>query len=234
MTKNHLKRLAVPRTWKLERKQNRYITRPNPGAHQSRYAMALSVVMRNLIACVKTRKETKYVLANWEVLIDGSRVKDDKASVGLMDVITFMRSKESKESFRLVLDALGYLRAVAIKPEEAAKKPSRILGKTIISDKKTQLNMSDGRNILVDADKYKIGDTLVLEVPSQKISEHLPLEKGMLVYLVAGKYIGAVGRLDDITGTKITVKTNNGSFETRKEYAFVVGREKPCITLESR
>ncbi len=231
MTKNHLKRIAVPKTWKLERKQNRYITRAYPGAHQLGYALALSVVMRNLIKCVKTRKEAKYVLTNTQVLIDGSRVQDDKTPVGFMDVITFT---QTNESFRLVLDTFGCLKAIAIKPEEKKKKPSRIFGKTIVARKKTQLNMDDGRNIFVDKDEYKVGDTLVLEIPGQKISERLPLEKGMLIYLVAGKHIGAVGKLADISGTKITVKTDKENFETLKEYAFVIGKEKPCIALESK
>jgi len=65
-------------------------------------------------------------------------------------------------------------------------------------------------------------------------SERLPLEKGMLIYLVAGKHIGAVGKLADISGTKITVKTDKENFETLKEYAFVIGKEKPCIALESK
>ncbi len=231
MTMNHLKRLAVPRTWQLERKKNRYITRAYPGAHPSQHAMALSVVMRNLIKCVKTRKEVKYALANTEILIDGSRVKDDKMPVGLMDVITLT---QSKESFRIVLDAFGHLKAIAVRPEESKTKPSRIVGKTVLAGKTIQLNMADGRNILVDKDGYKVADTLVLEVPSQKIIERLPFEKGMLIYLLGGKHIGAVGELEDVAGTKISVKTAKGSFETLKEYAFVIGRKKPCITLESK
>lgn len=229
MATNHLKRLAVPRTWKLERKKNRYITRAYPGAHPSEHSMALSVVMRNLIKCVKTRKEVKYALATTEILIDGSRVHDDKVPLGVMDVITF---NQSEQSYRVVLDALGHIRTIEIKGNEVSKKPSKITGKTILKGKKTQLNLSDGRNVLVDKDPYKVGDTIVLNLPDQKILEHFPLTKGACVYLMGGNHIGAVCELEDIFGEKIMVKTGKESFETNKEYAFVVGKQKPCITLE--
>lgn len=231
MTTNHLKRLAVPRTWKLERKENRYITRAYPGAHASEHSMALSVVMRNLIKCVKTRKEVKYALATTEVLLDGNRVYDDKVPVGVMDVITF---NKSNQSYRIVLDSRGHIKTIEIKGDEVGKKPGKIAGKTILKGKKTQLNLSDGRNILVDKDTYKIGDTVVLNIPGQKILEHIPFEKGACIYLMGGTHIGNAGELEEVFGDKIKVKTGKGSFETNKEYAFVIGKQKPCITLEAR
>lgn len=231
MTKNHLKTLAVPRTWKLERKKTKYLARAYPGAHPVSDSMALSVVMRQLIKCVETRKEVKYILSSKNVLIDGHHVKEDKLPLGLMDVLTFTKTKES---YRMIFDTLGHLKAIPVNGSEANMKPCKILGKTLLKGGKMQLNLADSRNIILDKNDYKIGDTVVISLPDQKVISHLPLEKGMLVYLLGGKHIGFVGKLEEIFGSKIKIKSKDELFETNKKYAFVIGKEKPVITLENK
>jgi len=39
--KNHLKRIATPRTWVIDRKAETFITRPKPGAHSLYFGMSL-------------------------------------------------------------------------------------------------------------------------------------------------------------------------------------------------
>ena len=39
--KNHLKRIASPRTWLINRKSNTFITRPKPGAHSFEHGISL-------------------------------------------------------------------------------------------------------------------------------------------------------------------------------------------------
>jgi len=71
-----------------------------------------------------------------------------------------------------------------------------------------------------------------LDVLKNTIKEHLRLEPKVTVYMIGGKHAGDVGKLDGIKGRMITYKSASGEvFETLKTYAFVVGNEKPIISL---
>ena len=130
--------------------------------------------------------------------------------------------------FMILLDKKGKISMVPIKQEESNIKPCKIIGKKVIKGK-IQLNLFDGKNILIEKGEYKTGDTVIIEIPSQKIKESLPFQKGALVYLTGGKHTGEVGTIEDIKGNRIVYKRDKGTFETLKEYAFVIGKEKPVI-----
>ena len=118
-----------------------------------------------------------------------------------------------------------------IQKEETLLKPCKIIGKTMVRGK-LQLNMFDGKNIFVDKNMYKVGDTLLLSLPEQKISKHLKLDKKSSIFLVGGKHTGEIGNVEDIKENKIIYKDSGGNLvETLKKYAFVVGDSKPLITL---
>lgn len=230
MTKSHLKRLAAPRTWAIARKENTFITRPNPGPHSMMFGISLSTLMTDLIGCAKTKKEVKSILHDKEILVDGTRRKDEKFMAGLMDTISI---KEIDEHYRVILDKKGKLAVVKIDAKEAGIKPSRIMNKTILKKGLIQLNMIDGRNMLVKDGKYKVGETLMLSLPKQDIKEHLKLEPGMIAYLIGGKHIGGHGLIEAIDGNNIKIKSGSDLFETAKRYAFVIGKDKPMIGLEA-
>ena len=46
---NHLKRLAMPRSWPLPRKTSIWVTRAAPGAHALELCMPLNVVVRDIL-----------------------------------------------------------------------------------------------------------------------------------------------------------------------------------------
>ena len=96
-----------------------------------------------------------------------------------------------------------------------------------------QLNLHDGRNILTDKKDFKVRDTLLIELPSQKIVQHLKFEPGSLVFFIAGKKMGQTANLKEIKDDKIICKAGGDEFETAKDYAFVIGKDKPVITIKS-
>jgi len=227
MAKRHLKKLAAPKTWPIKRKDRTFITRPYPGSHSLSMGISLSTVMRDLIKCANTKKEIKSILHDKDLLVDG-RKRDDKHMVGLMDVVVI---KDTNEHYRMLLDDKGKIAAFKIDASEASLKPSKIICKTKLKKGLTQLNMSDSRNLIVKDDTYKVGDSLLLSVPDQKVKDHLKLENGAYVFLTGGKHIGEAGTVMNIEGKIIKVKLKEGAFETSKEYAFVIGKEKPSISL---
>ena len=227
MPTNHLKRIAAPNTWVIRRKENKYITRPRCGPHSMRFSMALSLVMRELVPVARTSSEAKKILNTKDVFVDRRRRTDTKYPAGLMDIIEF---PQLEEHYRMFLDAKGRLTALKASAKEANLKLSRIESKTKLAGGKIQLNMFDGRNLRVDKDTYTVGDTLLLSLPDQKITEHFKLEKDALVLLTGGKHAGMTAKVEEINKNMIIVKSNkNQKFETAKSYAFVIGKDKPAL-----
>lgn len=230
MGKNHLIRLAAPKIWQIDRKKTKFITKPVPGPHGMQSGMPVNTVLKEILNYAATTKEVKKILNTNEVKIDGVARKDFRFPVGVFDTLEF---PSINEQFRILLNKIGHLDLIKIKKEEASVKPSKIVGKTMVNGK-LQLNLYDGKNILVNSGNYNIGDSVLLSLPDQKITKHLKLDKKASIFLVGGKHTGEIGHVEDIIQNKIIYKDQKGNLvETSKEYAFVVGDSKPLITLEN-
>ncbi|HIH04671.1 TPA: 30S ribosomal protein S4e [Candidatus Woesearchaeota archaeon] len=230
MAKRHLKRMAVPRTWPVERKSSTFIYRPSPGAHSFDEGMSLGTFLKEVFRYARTNREARRILHQKTVLVDGKRRKDEHLIVGLFDIIEF---PEADTRFRITINTNGKIDAVAVDKKEAALKPCRITGKSMVKGK-VQLNLSDGRNILVDKDGYRTGDTLLIGLPSQDIRKHLRLDKKAAIFLTGGKHLGHIGTVEGISGDRLMYRTEDGAIqETKKEYAFVIGEGKPALTISA-
>jgi small subunit ribosomal protein S4e len=230
MVKQHLKRLASPRTWPIAKKLSVFVARPNPGPHKMEHHIPVSVFLRDMVAFVKTTKEVKRLLHLKKVFVDGRVIHDEKRPVGLLDVVSI---PEANIYYRILISKKNKLYALPISEEEAKSKLTKLVGKTHLKGGKVQLNTFDGRSILVDDDKkHSLGSSLIISIPEQEIKTVLPMEKGALVFLEAGSHVGKVGVLESIDGTTITVKLDDKIFQTKRRYAIVIGKDKPIITLE--
>lgn len=226
----HLKRLNAPKSWFIQRRTTKYIAKPLPGAHLLSESMPIALVLKQL-GHAQTTAEAKKILNQHQVLVDGRRIKDPKSPVGILDSIAL---PTSKEYYRVVFDAKGRLQLVPIPHAESQSKLCKVINKTTVKGAKLQLNLNDGRNILADKSAANTGDTLVLQVPDQKIVQRLPLEKGALIYLLGGKHIGTLGVMDKIEDGEILFMANGQSIATAKRYALVVGKDKPVLTLAKK
>lgn len=228
---DHMKRLAAPRSWPLRRKVSVWATKPSPGAHSPDSSMPAAMILRDMIGVCDTAKEAKRIIGNRELYVDGRAVKSPKTPIGVMDVISIPKMELNS---RLLLTDKGKLTVVPISEEEAKWKLCRIEGKTKISGGKTQLNLSGGRNIVLDGDKYKTGDTLKIDVLEQNIMDSYPMTDGAPVMIINGALTGKVETVSDLVTVKGSsdnvVKFKNGS-ETVKRNVFVIGSSKPEIKL---
>lgn len=222
----HLKRLFCPRTWRLLRKENKFVTRPLPSGHPLSLCVPVVFVLKNL-GLANTTNDAKKILNSRVVLIDGKIVTDVKAPVGFMDVLAVKDIK----AVRVLLNSLGSIVFVDVPANEVNKKLCRVIKKTVLPKGIIQFNLSDGKNILSDL-KCSVGDSLFLEIPSQKVIDVLKLEKGAFVFLSGGAHIGKFGIVDDIKDNKLWFKLDGNRFETLKKFAFVVGKDKPVLKLK--
>ncbi len=221
---NHLKRLAMPRSWPLTRKTSIWVTRAAPGAHPLELCMPLNVVIRDVLGYANSTREVRHILHNNLASIDGRVCKDVRRGIGFMDVLTL-----GEDHYRCVLDRKGRLRYRTISKKEAETKVCRINGKTTVKGGKTQLNLHDGRNILVDdANEYSTGDSLVVSLPSQEIKKHIRFAEGTRCYLTGGAHVGEFADVKEyiVKRSSMPNEVQFAEFGTIVSNVFAVGDEK--------
>ncbi|HLD89175.1 MAG TPA: 30S ribosomal protein S4e [Candidatus Nanoarchaeia archaeon] len=226
--KMHLKRLAAPKSWRLNRKEHRLIVRPNPGAHKFSHSISLNTFLKSMINTASTTREVKYILKNKTVLVDGRKRREHKFSVGLMDVVSI---PEIKENYRMIIDRNGKIAARKINGEEVNFKMCRIEDKRFAKGK-MHLNLGGGRNIIVDNNDYKTGDSVALSIPEQKILNHIRLESGAIALMTGGKHVGEICTVERVESDKVVLKSQEGKFDARKKDVFAIGKEKPLINIQ--
>ena len=232
MVKDHIKRISAPRRWAVLRKNYTFISRPNAGRDFS-LCTSLNTILKEMLNKTRTTKESKYLIKNKGVLINGKNVYDEKFPVGFLDVISF---PVLGENYRLLVNDENKLFLLRIKEDEAKLKISKVLDKKNLPKEEAQANCTDGRNFIFKSKDQllkdlKINESILYTIPDQKIKKILKMEKGALVYLYKGKHIGQVVEVDDFKRGNIVFKLNNEVFETKKAYAFVVGKDQPEISV---
>ena len=220
----HLKRLSAPKAWPIKRKQTVWITRQNAGPHTSKTSISLNTVFKDLLNYTKTTRETKKILNEGKISVNQKPRKNIRFPLGGLDVL----SLPTGENFRLLYNNIGKFILKPIKKEEAEILLYQIKNKTILKSKKIQLNLRDGTNLLVQKDEYSVGDTLVIE--KGKIKSHIKFDDSSIVYVIGGKHIGNVGELKE-SKEGFLVKAKKDSFLVLKEHIFVIGKDKPLITI---
>ncbi len=176
-------------------------------------------IFQQLPLFIRTR-----ILKDGKILVNKKIRKEFKFPVGIMDVLEI---PGIKEHFRVLYTPKGMFTLHKISSEESHLKPAKIIGKRILKCKKVQINLSDGRNIIVEKDEFKVNDTLIFSMEDKwAIKKHLKFEKGALVYITKGKCKGLSGVIEDIkpvfSNPTITLKSKEKTFETSKHFAFII------------
>lgn len=227
--KKHLKRLAAPRSWSIPRKTDFWIVRPSPGPHGISESVPLGSILRDMLKVCDSAREARRILNNRGVHVDRRVVTDPKFPVGLMDVLSL---QETKAHYRMLVNTRGRMALVGIEEGDSSWKLCRVEDKTTVRGGKTQLNLHDGRNMILPKDAYKTGTTLKIHLPEQKVLEHYELAKGASVLVTAGQHVGQVAHVQDVQRTRnsrANIVTFTEGFSTDIEKVFVVGTTAPAI-----
>jgi small subunit ribosomal protein S4e len=227
----HKKRLATPRSWAITRKGKVWVPKPSPGKHTVENSIPLLIAVRDYLGLCDTANEAKRIIKRKEVLIDGKPTRDDKIPVGLMDIISIPKMKAF---YRVLKDKRGKIRLISIDKNDAEWKLVRINKKTKTKGGRIQLNLHDGRNILVEKDEYKTGDTIKLSLPDQKILGKFEFNEGYVAYLTGGSHAGYVATIEKIEKTRnprANVVHFKEKFSTRQDYVFMIGAETATIEI---
>jgi small subunit ribosomal protein S4e len=238
--KRHLKRLASPKSWKIKRKVRKWVVKPSPGPHRKDESIPLLLIVRDYFGYAKNSREAKRIINNGKILVDKAVRRDYKFPAGLMDVIEIPEAKERKI---VLIDKKGRLTLKKIMKKNTKYKLCKIVNKTVVKGGHIQLNLHDGRNILIRVkdptnpkeDIYKTNDTVVIDLNKKTIVKHLPYKEGNLALITGGTHISKVARIEEIKKIRspepnVVVLSEDGSkFQTIEDYIFVIGEKEPFI-----
>jgi len=223
---NHQKRLSVPKSWPVERKEETFTVKAGAGPH-GESGVPLLIVLRDVLGYVDNRKEARYALNQDSVLINGKAVSDEERPVGMFDIVAFL---EREEYYRVFPDEGGRLTLTPIDEDSAGSKLGKIENKQYVPGGNVQLTLHDGQTLLIDEDSsYSGGDSLVVGNQDDEIVAHFEYEEGALVTAVAGSHAGQIGTIDEIQVTSGSSSNNvlvgqdgGDGFETVEEYVVVI------------
>jgi small subunit ribosomal protein S4e len=204
--------------------------KPSAGPHTRDHAIPLVLALRDFLQLARTNAEARRIIGNGDIHVDGKPVRNYKYPLGLMDVLSIPKLGLH---YRVLFTHRGKITFVKISKEEAKWKLARIENKTTVSGGKIQLNFHDGRNILIDKNKYKTGDVVKLAIPAQKIQKSYSFEAGNIAMLIGGNHVGefsTIKRYEEIRSPMPNIVYFD-DFSTIKDYVFIVGSEKPEITV---
>jgi small subunit ribosomal protein S4e len=230
---SHLKRLAAPKFWPIPKKKYTWTFSPSPGPHKKDECIPLAIIVRDILKLAETGKEAKRIIKSREIIVDGKVRTDHRFPVGLLDSISLPKINKH---YRVVPYKNGF-KLIEIDENDARKKILKILGKRNVKGGKIQLNMNDGKSIIVEDNKYKTHSSLLVELPNLKILDYIEMVVGNLVLITSGQNSGKIGKIVKVLEGKFNVKPKivceieNKNVEVLKEHAIVIGREEPLIKV---
>jgi small subunit ribosomal protein S4e len=228
-----LKRGAAPKSWTVPRKGTKWILRPSPGPHPQTESMPLLLLLRDVLHLAQSTREARILVRSGVVHVDGRIVTDLARGVGLMD--TLVLTAPLNAHYRIFKDRRGKLRLYPIPPDEAVVKIGRISRKTTVHGGRLQVTLHDGRNLRVpEGTDWKVGDSLKIHLPDQKVLGRVAFASGHLAYVAGGSHVGELARIEKVevlnSSQPNRVHFKEG-FSTVKQYVFLVGESTPQITL---
>lgn len=169
------------------------------------------------------------------MVVDGRVRRSPKFPTGLMDVVQL---PALNRNYRVLLDRRGRLTLRKIDQAETSSKLCRVVRKGIVRGKRVQLSFHDAKTLIGDFDEFKPGDGVKLALPELKILERFPFEKGATALITGGKNVGKVGTITDVKLVEgaqpniVTLEADGETFQAPEHYVFVVGKEKPALSLQ--
>ena len=223
---NHQKRLSVPKSWPVARKEDTFTVKADAGPH-GEAGVPLLIVLRDVLGYVDSRKEARYALNQGTVLVNGTTVGDESRPIGMFDILAFT---ERGEYYRVFPGEGGRLALTPIDADAAGSRLGKVVRKRQVGGGDVQLTLHDGATLTVDDETaYTTDDSLVVDNETKEVVAHFPYEEDALVTAVRGAHAGEIGRIESIQVTPgsndnaVTVEQEDGDgFETIEEYVVVI------------
>jgi small subunit ribosomal protein S4e len=224
----HQKRLSVPNSWPVERKEATWTVKADAGPH-GEAGVPLLILLRDVLGYVDSKKEARYALNQGSVLVNGEAVSDESRPIGMFDILVF---EQRDEHYRVFPDEGGRLALTPISADAADSRLGKVVRKQQVTGGSFQLTLHDGTNVHVvegEAADYSTNDSIVVDNETKEIVAHFPYEEGALVTAVDGQHAGEIGEVAEITvtpgsgsNTVRVTRDDDTEFETVEGYVVVI------------
>lgn len=226
--KKHLKRLAAPKHWMLDKLSGVWAPRPSTGPHKLRECLPLVLILRNRLKFALTGTEVKMILMNKLVKVDGKVKLDPKYPAGFMDVLTIPRVDKH---YRLLYDTKGRFLLKPITETEAEYKLCKVMKSKIGRGGIPYVSTHDGRTIRFPDPEIKVGDSVKFNLKSKSVTDYYKLDMGARVMVIKGRNTGRIGivrKIEKHLGATNLVHIDDARdqrFATRLKNVFVIGTQ---------
>jgi len=247
--KKHLKRLAAPRHWMLDKLGGVWAPRPSTGPHKLRECLPLILVLRNRLKYALTRRETVMIVMRRLVQVDHKVRTDMNFPSGFQDVVSI---EKTDEHFRLLYDPKGRFVLHRITSKEAQFKLCRV--QKVAFGSKAHIGHNpfnhgraaaipyivthDGRTIRYPDPEIKVNDTIKLDLSTGRILEYVKFDVGNICMVTRGANVGRIAimiKKEKHPGSHdiVHLKDRRGNeFSTRINNVFVLGSgENPLVSI---
>jgi len=220
----HQKRLSVPNSWPVERKEQTYTVKAGAGPH-GEDGVPVLIVLRDVLGYVDSKKEARYALEQDSVLVNGKALSDEQRPIGMFDILAFT---EREEFYRVFPGEGGRLALTEIDADAAGSRLGKVTTKRQVAGGDTQLTLHDGTTLIANDDTITQNDSVVVSNDDKSVVAHFSYEEGALVTAVDGEHAGEIGTVDEIqvtTGSSpnnVLVEQEDGRFETIEAYVVVI------------
>jgi len=233
--KHHLKRLAAPKHWMLDKLSGAFAPRPSTGPHKMRECLPLIIFLRNRLKYALTGNEAKKIVKQKLIKVHGKVRTDVTYPTGFMDVISI---EKTGELFRLVFDEKGRYAVHRISEQEAKFKLCKVRRIAVAPKGVPYAVTHDGRTIRYPHPDIGLHDTVIVDIATGKITDFIKFDTGNKVMITGGHNVGRVGLIThrerhpgsfDIVHIKDSV---GKTFATRLNNVFIIGKGvKELISL---
>jgi len=208
----HIKRKTIGIIWPVPKTGTKYMATPS---HEHENSVPLIILVRDILKMVKTKKELKKIINEKLIKINGKVIKETNYPLSLYDSLSL-----AKSHYKILMSGRK-LTAIETSEDESNNKIYKIIGKKMLADKKVQINLSSGKNILSN-EKVNTGDFVIIK--DNKIAKVISLKKDSEVIVIAGKQMGKTGKIKEIleqSNEKVAViKTQKGEIKANIKNIF--------------
>jgi len=235
--KRHLKRLAAPKNWMLDKLGGVFAPRPMSGPHKLRESLPLILLLRNRLKYALSYNEARMICKQRLIKVDGKVRTEMRFPSGFMDVISI---EKTNETFRLLYDVKGRFAVHRINKAEGKLKLCKVVKQSIGPKSVPYIVTHDARTIRYPDPHIKVDDTVVIDIETGKVTDYVKFDSGNVCMITGGHNMGRVG----IVGHRerhpgsfdiVHVKDSVGhSFATRLHNVFIIGKgPEPLVSLPS-
>ncbi|KAJ3807076.1 ribosomal family S4e-domain-containing protein [Lentinula aff. lateritia] len=185
--KKHLKRLAAPSSWMLDKLGGTYrcfeAPLPSPGPHKLRECLPLTMFLRNRLKYALTGREVTSIVIQRLIKIDEKVRTDPTYPAGFM----------VRRTFPSLIRRQRPICHSPYNPEEATYKLLKVKKVAILARGVPHVVTHDGRTIRYPDPLIKVNDTIKFDIEQEKFTDFVKFDTGNLVMITSGRNMGRAG-----------------------------------------